>query len=77
MPETFDGSDLEAGREYYLHARLHDPDERVTLVRVDATGSPQTCVVRNRRGLEFVCAASELSAVHPAELYRLIRRQAS
>lgn len=25
--QTFDGSVLEADREYYLHARMHDPDE--------------------------------------------------
>ncbi len=71
--QTFDGSDLAVGREYYLHARMHDPDERVVLVRVDGLAPTQKCVVRNPRGLEFVCAAAELSAVHPEELYRRLR----
>lgn len=46
-------TNLAVGHEYYLHARMHDPDERVTLLRVDEAPT-QKCVVRNPRGLEFI-----------------------
>lgn len=64
---------LEPGRSYYLRARLHDPDQRVTLVRFLGDASTQLCVVRKPRGLEPVCASAELSVSHPETWYRRLR----
>ena len=80
--ETREGGPIRAGERYYLHARLHDPLERVEPVGyrhsgpswLDGRPTP-LWAVRDARGEEFLCEAWQLSRVPPDELYKQLRER--
>ena len=80
--QTRDGGPIQVGMSYYLHARLHDPLERVELVGYRHSGpswvdgQPTALwAVRDGRGEEFLCEAWQLSRVPADELYRQLRER--
>jgi len=80
---TRDRKMVQVGQSYHLHARLHDPNEAVTLVGFVRTASSwidghRTSIWRVRAvtGSEYLCEAWQLSRVHPDEVYRQLRASA-
>lgn len=68
--EPTPGNGLVVGGGYYVLDRLADPDEVVTLIRVEGG----TALVRGWRGVETVVPVTRLSEVPAEEWYRALRR---
>lgn len=77
MPDPDRSPPVEAGRMYYVHDRLHDPDQMVVAEKLVPCGRTELWIVREGRGRQFVCAESRLSDRPADAAYRALRDAAS
>lgn len=67
---------VEAGRMYYVRDRMHDPRQMVVAEKLVPCGQTQLWVVRDGRGLRFVCAEAHLADGPGQEVYCALQQTA-
>lgn len=73
MPSAERRPPVEAGRMYYVHDRLHDADQMVVAEKIVRCGKTQVWVVRDGRGLRFVCDETSLLETPLEDVVRELR----